>query len=137
MRNTVASLVKNLHHQHSKVRKSTLLGLQDILVCRGAEPFLEEALPQLKYAMNDRSQDVRTTFYQQVMKHWLTNMEIHSLRKYEHHLVLFLLNGLSDEIPEISKSCKGMLEEHGKNMRDALIQMGEEEEKMSVDGSGS
>ena len=27
MRNTVASLVKNLHHQHSKVRKSTLLGL--------------------------------------------------------------------------------------------------------------
>jgi hypothetical protein len=27
MRNTVISLVKNLHHQHSKVRKSTLLGL--------------------------------------------------------------------------------------------------------------
>jgi hypothetical protein len=27
MRNTVVSLVKNLHHQHSKVRKSTLLGL--------------------------------------------------------------------------------------------------------------
>jgi hypothetical protein len=27
MRNTVISLIKNLHHQHSKVRKSTLLGL--------------------------------------------------------------------------------------------------------------
>ncbi len=27
MKNTVISLVKNLHHQHSKVRKSTLLGL--------------------------------------------------------------------------------------------------------------
>jgi hypothetical protein len=27
MRNTVASLVKNLQHQHSKVRKSTLMGL--------------------------------------------------------------------------------------------------------------
>jgi hypothetical protein len=55
MRNTVVSLVKNLHHQHSKVRKSTLLGLQDVLACRGAENFLEDALPQLKYVMNDRS----------------------------------------------------------------------------------
>ena len=48
--------------------------------------------------------------------------------------MLFLLNGLSDEIPEISKVCKNMLEEHGKNMHDALVQMGEEEEKMSIDG---
>lgn len=63
MKNTVISLVKNLHHQHSKVRKSTLQGLQDVLVCKGAEPFLEDALPQLKYAMNDRSHDVRATFY--------------------------------------------------------------------------
>lgn len=45
MKNTVVSLVKNLHHQHSKVRKTTLLGLQDILVCRGAENFLDDALP--------------------------------------------------------------------------------------------
>lgn len=69
-----------------------------------------------------------------MLHHWLTNMEIHSLIKYENHFVLFLLNGLSDEIPEISKACKTMLEEHGKNMHDALIQMGEEEEKMSIDG---
>jgi hypothetical protein len=27
LKNTVLSLVKNLHHQHSKVRKSTLQGL--------------------------------------------------------------------------------------------------------------
>jgi hypothetical protein len=46
--------------------------------------------------MNDRSQDVRVTFYE-VLKHWLTNMEINSLRKYENHFVLFLLNGISDE----------------------------------------
>jgi len=55
MRSTVVSLVKNLQHQHSKVRKTTLQGLQDVIVCRGAEPFLEDALPQLKYAINDRS----------------------------------------------------------------------------------
>ena len=90
-------------------------------MCRGAEAFLEEALLQLKYSINDRSQDVRLTFYQQVLPHWLTSMEIHSLRKYEHHFVLFLLNGTADEIPEISKACKDLLEEHGKTMHDALV----------------
>jgi hypothetical protein len=63
-------------------------------------------------------------------------MEIHALIKYEHHFVLFLLNGLSDEIADIAKASKEMLESHGHNMRDALIQMGdekaEEDEKMSV-----
>lgn len=92
--------------------------------------------------MNDRSQDVRATFYDQVMRHWLTNIEIHSLMKYEHHFVLFLLNGLSDEIPDISMAAKDMLEAHGRNMKDALIQMGEEkpddeDEKMSIDGFSS
>jgi len=51
-------------------------------------------------------------------------MEIHALIKYEHHFVLFLLNGLSDEIADIAKASKEMLESHGHNMRDALIQMG-------------
>ena len=59
MKNTVLSLVKNLQHQHSKVRKATLLGLRDVLVTKGAEPFIEEAITQLKFAINDRSIDVR------------------------------------------------------------------------------
>lgn len=45
MKNTVLSLIKNLHHQHSKVRKATLLGLQDVLICRGAEQNFDDALP--------------------------------------------------------------------------------------------
>ena len=77
--------------------------------------------------------------FDQVMRHWLTNMEIHSLRRFEHHFILYLLNGAADEVPEISKQCRDLLETHGQNMREALIQMGEEkaeeEEKMSVDGS--
>ena len=101
--------------------------MQDVLVCRGAEQFLDDALPQLKYSINDRSQDVRATLYDQVLRHWLSNMEIHSLRKYEHTFVLFLLNGMSDEIPDISRFSREMLEEHGRNMRDALIQLGEEQ----------
>ena len=35
------SLVANLQHQHSKVRKETLRGLRDVLSCKGAEPFME------------------------------------------------------------------------------------------------
>lgn len=126
MKNTVISLVKNLHHQHSKVRKQTLLGLQDVIVCRGAENCLDDALPQLKFAINDRSQDVRLTVYNQVLRHWLTSMEIHSLRKFEHFFVQFLLNGMSDENDDIRKACIEMIEEHGRNMREALIQLGEE-----------
>ena len=64
---------------------------------------------------------MRLTFYDSVMRHWLTSVEIHSLRKFEHHFVLYLLNGLADEIPEIAKVSKELLEEHGKTMREALI----------------
>lgn len=106
MKNTVLSLTKNLQHQHSKVRKATLLGIKDVIVCKGAEQFLEEELPQFKYMMNDRSNDVRTTFYDNVLRHWLDKMEIHSLIKYEHHFILYLLNGMSDEVPEIRENCK-------------------------------
>lgn len=56
LKNTVDSLVQNLSHQHSKVRKNTLRGLKDVLACKGAEPFMDGAtLVQLKFTMNDRS----------------------------------------------------------------------------------
>ncbi len=47
--------------------------------------------------MNDRSQDVRLTFYSGVLDYWLNNMEINSLKDYDATFVLFLLNGASDE----------------------------------------
>jgi hypothetical protein len=37
-------MIKNLGHQHSKVRKMTLKGLQEAFVCKGAELFVEDAL---------------------------------------------------------------------------------------------
>ena len=40
-RTTADSMVGNLSHQHSKVRKQTLAGLKDVLACPGAEPFFE------------------------------------------------------------------------------------------------
>jgi len=41
MKGVVDSLVLNLQHQHSKVRKTTLRGLKDILCCKGAEPYMD------------------------------------------------------------------------------------------------
>ena len=96
MKNTVIGLTANLAHQHSKVRKVTLRGLKDVIVARGAEPFLADSVPQLKYSMNDRSQDVRLIFYE-VLRHWMKNMELGSLRDHESFLIQFLLNGISDD----------------------------------------
>ncbi len=96
MKTSVVSMAGNLAHQHSKVRKITLKGMQDVIVARGAERFIEDALAQLKFSMNDRSADVRTVFYN-VLQHWMTHMDIQSLRLFEDTFILFLLNGIADE----------------------------------------
>lgn len=44
MKSVVVGLTANLAHQHSKVRKITLKGLKDILVARGAEDFIADAV---------------------------------------------------------------------------------------------
>ena len=41
MKGVIESLVGNLAHQHSKVRRLTLKGLKDVAICKGAEPFME------------------------------------------------------------------------------------------------
>lgn len=41
MRHVIEAMTGNLQHQHSKVRKQTLIGLKDIIPCKGAEPFLK------------------------------------------------------------------------------------------------
>jgi hypothetical protein len=81
--------------------------------------------------MNDRSQDVRSIFFN-VLRHWMTNMEIQSLRSFEDSFVLFLLNGISDENVDISKSCREFLEEHGRRMKEALAMLDEEDDSTMV-----
>lgn len=39
-----------------------------------------------------------------------------------------MLNGISDEVLDISPKCINFLEEHGNRMKDALIQLGALEE---------
>jgi hypothetical protein len=139
MKQVVEGLTLNLQHQHSKVRKQTLIGLKDIIPCKGAEPFLQGSLlAQLRFNMNDRSQDVRAQFYE-VLFHWMTSIEIHHLKNYEADFIQFLLNGVSDEVLEISPKCIKFLEEHGTRMKDALIQLGdiEEDEEGEVRAKGT
>lgn len=40
MKPLIESMVLNLQHQHSKVRKQTLIGLKDVIPSKGAEPYL-------------------------------------------------------------------------------------------------
>lgn len=46
--------------------------------------------------MNDRSQDVRATFFE-VLQFWMTKMDIKGIRIFESNFILFLLNGIADE----------------------------------------
>ncbi len=46
-----------------------------MVVARGAEPFILDSIPQLKFVMNDRSTDVRSVFFD-VLFFWMKNMEI-------------------------------------------------------------
>ena len=136
MRSTVVALTSNLQHQHSKVRKVTLKSLEDIIIANGAEAFLIETFGQLRYTMNDRSQDVRKMFYT-VLQSWMTKMELTAMRQYEHHFIIYLLNGLSDDCPEINAECREFLEVHGTRMKETLQALGKEEaqdEEMKTEG---
>ena len=106
--------------------------MSDICITPGAESYMSEALGQLRYTMNDRSQDVRKTFYD-VLQNWMTKMEISSLRLNEKHFILYLLNGLSDDCEEINNQCKDFLEIHGERMKDALQALGEGDEEENAD----
>jgi hypothetical protein len=113
----------------------TLTALEDIIIANGAEAFLVETFGQLRYTMNDRSQDVRKTFYA-VLEAWMTKMELTAMRQYEHHFIIYLLNGLSDDCPEINASCRNFLEVHGARMKETLQVLGKEaeDEDMKTEG---
>jgi len=124
-RETIAKLTLNLQHNHSKVRKATLLALKEVVAAKGAETHADLPLAQLKQNCNDRSSDVRKTLYFDLLPHWLTNVEFETLKIIEKDLIQLLLNGIADEIPEISLKALATLEEYGKNMREALKAQGE------------
>lgn len=82
------------------------------MITEGSGKFFEDALVPLRKVTNDKNSDVRRTLYQ-VTFSLLSNFNILFLNKFEHHLVIFLLNGLSDENQEIAFSSKELLEKAG------------------------
>jgi hypothetical protein len=116
----VISLSLNLKHAHNKIRKISLLALTEILLCENAGKYFEEAVTILKLISNDKNYEVRKTFYGCVYK-LLCNFNIIYLRKFEHFLVLFLMNGLSDEKGDIQIECSEYLEKGGEYRLVSLI----------------
>lgn len=109
----VVSLCGNLKHAHNKIRKITLASLTEVLLCDSAGKFFEDAVGLLKLIAHDKNYDVRKAFYSNIYK-LLVNFNIIYLRKYEHFLVMFLMNGLSDEKNDIVENCENYIEEAGK-----------------------
>jgi len=66
----------------------------------------------LKITADDKKSDVRAVFNATVFK-LVTNFNIVHLRKYEHQLVMFLMNGLGDQQADIVISCEKYLEDAG------------------------
>jgi hypothetical protein len=82
------------------------------LITEGSGKFFEDALVPLRKVTNDKNSDVRKTLYQMTFN-LISNFNILFLNKFEHHLVIFLLNGLSDENQDISVVSKDLLEKAG------------------------
>lgn len=126
----LSSLSLNLKHQQNKIRKITLNSFTELILCDNAGEFLGDNLDALKVLINDRNYDVRKTFYADIAK-MLKSFNIIYLRKYESHLVLFLLNGLSDEKDEIKAQVKEYIEYCGNNRKQLAIELGEDISKFN------
>jgi len=78
----------------------------------GSGKFFEDCLIFFKKMTNDKNIDVRKSFYQ-VTYNIILNFNVVLLNKFEHHLVIFLLNGISDENSDVSCISKEFLEKAG------------------------
>jgi hypothetical protein len=121
----VQSLCLNLKHSHNKVRKITMAALGDVLLCENAGDFFEVCYIPLKAISNDKNHEVRKAFYTTIFK-LITSFNIIYLRKFEHYLVIFLMNGLSDEKEDIVMSCYQYVEEAGIFRERLANEVGEE-----------
>ena len=78
----------------------------------GSGRYFEDTLVSLRKLTNDKNSDVRKAFYL-VSYNLILNFNIVHLNKFECHLVIFLLNGLSDEKADVVEISKDYLEKAG------------------------
>lgn len=84
----------------------------EVLLCENAGKNFEDCIIRFKALSIDKNSEVRKTFYA-VMFRLITNFNTIYLKKYEHNLVIFLMNGLNDEKEDIIKNCFNFIEEAG------------------------
>eukprot|EP00824_Muranothrix_gubernata_P001325 TRINITY_DN1150_c0_g1_i1.p3 TRINITY_DN1150_c0_g1~~TRINITY_DN1150_c0_g1_i1.p3 ORF type:complete len:176 (-),score=20.83 TRINITY_DN1150_c0_g1_i1:6-533(-) len=125
MKGVVLSLYINLKHNRSKVRKSTLKAICAIIALPKATYLLSDGLPQLRVICNDKIKDVRETMIDCVQV-WLNKFDYKHLKQFEAELLLYLLNGSSDENPEISKKSLEIIEDYGSNLKKLMEELEEE-----------
>jgi hypothetical protein len=121
----INSLCENLKHNRNLIRKETIIALGEILRTDNAGKFFEECTNSLKIFIHDKYPEVRKCFYQ-IIFNLITSFNIIFLRKYEHNLVIYLINGLSDSSEEIRQMCFTLLEEAGNYRKKLAIELNEE-----------
>ena len=109
-------MLKNLAHQHSKVRKATLQGLGSAIKTKHGEYLLTDCLNSLRVICNDKSKEVRKTLVQNVSD-WLNFFDYKYLKQYEAELALYLLNAIGDEDKDISQLSLAILEDYGTHLK--------------------
>jgi len=110
------ALCKNLLHQHSKVRKSTIEALGEILLTKNASSTLNEVIVNLKSIINDKVSEVRKATYIIIAK-LINGFPKSVLIDWEAELLQLLLNGLTDEQLDVISLCMELLECVGKNIK--------------------
>ncbi|KAM3147877.1 hypothetical protein pb186bvf_000205 [Paramecium bursaria] len=100
MGDSIKILTINMQHAHTKVRKSSVESLANIILSRVNGSFLDISLNTLKLLSFDKSTDVRKSTFK-CISDLLMQFSINNLNIYENQLLLILLNGLSDENADI------------------------------------
>ncbi|KRX02552.1 Armadillo-type fold [Pseudocohnilembus persalinus] len=110
--------------QLTRIRKVTLDALCSILLTQQGGGSIEHVMPSLNKIVYDHNNDVRKATYQALGK-ILNGFSIGNLKMYESDLLILLLNGLSDEIPEIVQESQKIIEEVGLKRKVLSIEMEE------------
>ncbi len=86
------------------------------MLTKNGSSKLDEIFVNLKSITNDKASDVRKASYSMIAR-LLYGFSPLTLKKYESSLVQLLLNGLTDENPEVQELVAGLLESAGESIK--------------------
>ena len=119
------SLVVNITHQRSLIRRLSMRAIGDVVKTDCAAPLLKDIMGSLKFLLGDKIPDVRKQLYV-VVREWLASFDYTYLKTFECDLISILLTGVGDESIEISELCIESLNFYGTNLRKLLEELKED-----------